>query len=262
MVSAKEIPPGGVGEVKATFRSKGYHGKVKKALTVETNDPDNPRVRLSLFGEVISEVMVTPRYINFRRVNRDKRPKPIKLEIKLREGKGLKIREVSADNPAILLKEEKSSENEARYAVSLAEKLPTGRLAGNILVKTNSKKAPKTKVPFYAFVEGRVKLSPQVLSFGVIRPGEPATREITLRGTGAKPFSVDRVKATTDAITSEVLPVERGKVYRLRVAYDPGDRTSGRVSERLTIFVGGDEEEVLEVPVYGTIHVAPKEKKP
>ncbi len=235
---------------------------MRKALTVETNDPDNPRVRLSLYGEVIAEVMVTPRYINFRNVNRDKRPKPIKLEIKLREGKGLKILKVSADNPAIVLKEEKRSENKAVYSVSLAEKLPTGRLTGSILVKTNSKKAPKTKVPFYAFVEGRVKLSPQLLSFGVIRPGETATREITLRGTGDNPFTVDRVQATTDALTSEILPVEKGKVYRLRVSYDPGDRTSGRVSERLTISVGGEEKEVLEVPVYGTIHVAPKVKKP
>ena len=62
MVTAKEIPPGGVGEVKITFRSKGYQGKTKKAVTVETDDPDNQRVRLSVSGEVVSEVTVQPRY--------------------------------------------------------------------------------------------------------------------------------------------------------------------------------------------------------
>ena len=69
---------------------------------------------------------------------------------------------------------------------------------------------------------------------------------------------MDRVKATTDALSSEVLPEKEGKAYRLRVTYDPGKRTKGRVSERLTIFVGGGEEEVIEVPVYGNIHQVQK----
>jgi len=260
LVSAKEIPPGGVGEVKASFRSKGYQGKVTKSLTVETNDPDNGKVRLSILGEVIAEVMVTPRHLNFRNVSKEALPKPIRLEVRLRKGKGLKIREVSADHPAIALKEEKRTENEATYSVSLVENVPTGRLTGKILIKTNSKKTPKTKVPFYAFVQGRVKLSPQMLSLGVIRPGEPSSRDLTLRGTGGAAFSVDRVKATTDAITSEILPEKVGESYRLRVTYDPGEKTHGRVSERLTIFVGGEEKEVLEVPVYGNIHRAPAKK--
>ena len=172
MVTAKEIPPGGVGEVKATFLSKGYQGKVKKSITVETNDPDNPQVKLSIYGEVITEVTVMPRYVNFRNVSRDRLPNPIQLEVRVREGEGLKIQQVNADNPSIVLKEEKRTENGATYAVSLAEKVPTGRLTGKILIKTNSKKSPETQVPFYAFVEGRVRLSPQMVSFGAIPPGE------------------------------------------------------------------------------------------
>jgi hypothetical protein len=260
LVTAKEIPPGGVGEIKASFRSKGFQGKVKKTVTVETNDPDNRHMRLSIMGHVVSEVMITPRYVNFRNVSKDSPPQPIRLEITLQEGKGLKIKEVSADNPSILLKEEESNENKAAYAVSLADKAPTGRLTGKILVKTNSRKVPKMQVPFYAFVQGRVKISPQLLSFGMVRPGEPLTRDITLTGTGDKGFSVDRVTATTDFITTEIVPKKEGKVCLVRVTYDPGEKTKGRISERLTIFVKGEEEEILEIPVYGTIH-KPREKK-
>ena len=258
MVTAKEIPPGGVGEVKITFRSKGYQGKTKKSVTVETNDPENQRVRLSVGGEVVAEVTVKPRYINFRNVTRESPPKPISLEISLREGKRLKIREVSVNTPSVVLQELEKTEGGARYSVSLAEKVPTGRLTGKIFVKTNSKKSPTTQVPLYAFVQGRVKVSPQLLSFGMIRPGEPSIREITLRGTGESGFSVDKVDATGDVITTEVLPENEGELYRIRVTYDPGDKTKGRVSERLTIHLGGGEEETLEVPVYGTIHQAPK----
>jgi hypothetical protein len=260
LVTAKEIPPGGVGEIKATFRSKGFQGKVKKTVTVETNDPEKARVRLSLMGGVVAEVMITPRYVNFRNVSKDKPPQPVPLVISLREGKGLKIQEVSVDNPSVVLKEEKKTENEVRYTVSLAEKVPTGRLTGKILVKTTSRKVPKMEVPFYAFVQGSVRITPQVLSLGMVRPGAVSTREITLTGTGDQGFSIDRVSATTDMITTEIVPKQDGKVYLVRVTYDPGDKTKGRISERLTIFVKGEEEEILEIPVYGTIH-KPREKK-
>jgi hypothetical protein len=258
LVTAKEIPPGGVGEVKVTFKSKGYQGKAKKSVTVESNDGENPRVRLSVGGQVISDVTVLPRYINFRNVPKDSPREPISLEIKLREGKGLKIREVSVNNPSVLLKELERTESGARYSVSLVEKVPTGRLTGKILVNTNCKKSPTVQVPVYAFVQGRVKVSPQMISFGMIRPGEPSVRDIVLRGTGDAGFTIDRVDATNDVITTDVLPEKEGKVYRLRVTYDPGNKTKGRVSERLTIHVAGEEEETLEVPVYGTIREPPK----
>ncbi len=261
MVTAKEIPPGGVGEIKATFQSKGTQGKVKKAITVETNDPKNARVRLSISGKVIADVMVTPRYINFRNVDKASLPAPLQLEVRVREKAGLKIQDVSVDNPYVVLEERKRSETEAKYSVSLAEKVPIGRLSGKIHIKTNSKKSPKMQVHCYAFVQGNVKLTPQVVSFGVIRPGQTSSREITLKGKAGESFSVDGVKATTDAITSEVLPGKEGESYRVRVTYDPGGKTKGRVSERLTILVKGKEEEVLEVPVYGNIHQVPMPKK-
>jgi len=260
LVTAKEIPPGGVGEVKVTFQSKGYQGKTKKSVTVESNDPENPRIRLSVGGEVVAEVTVLPRYVNFRNVRRDSPREPISLEIKLLEGKGLKIREVSVDNPSVLLKELERTESGALYSVSLVEKVPTGRLAGKILIETNSKKSPTVQVPVYAFVQGRVEVSPQMISFGMIRPGEPSVRDIVLRVTGDTRFTIDRVDVTSDVITTEVLPEKEGELYRLRVTYGPGKKTKGRVSERLTIHFSGEEEETLEVPVYGTIHVPPKKK--
>jgi hypothetical protein len=258
LVSAKEIPPGGVGEVKASFQSKGYQGKVQKAITVETNDPDNPRVRLSIAGEVVAEVAVTPRYVNFGNVGKGEPSQPISLEVELREDKQLKIREVSVDNPHFLLERKTGGDRRAVYDVSVAGNAPAGRLTGKIHVRTNSSKSPDTQVLCYAFVQGRVVVTPQILSFGLIRPGEPSSREITLRATGNRGFSVERIHASTEAIRSEIHPDPEGKVVRVRVTYDPGARTQGRVSETLKLFLGGGEEEVVEVPVHGTIHPAPE----
>jgi len=262
LVSAKEIPPGGVGEVKATFHSKGFQGRIKKTLIVETNDPENAGVRLSVAGEVISEITVTPRYVNFGNVSYDGAAKPIPLEIRLYEGRDLKIEEVSADNPLILLKEQKRTEKRFVYAVSLGENVPTGRLTGKITIRTDSRNSPKTEVPVYAFVQGRVQISPPLVSYGMIRPGEPSLREITLSATGDASFSVESVKSSADSVTTEIFPEKEGAIYRIRVTYHPGEEITGRVSERLTIFVGGEREEILEVPVYGNIHAGAKKEEP
>jgi hypothetical protein len=256
LVTAKEIPPGGVGEVKATFRSKGYQGQVKKTFTVETNDPDSQGVRLVLSGKVVSEVTVTPRYVNFGNVSREKLPPPKELEITFREGKDIELKEVRSESDSIVLTELKKRENGVVYRVSLAERLPVGRLTGRISVRTDSKKSPEIKVPFYAMVQGNVKITPQVISFGMVRPGKTSTRQLTLRKTGAVDFSVKRIKTTTDAVTTEVEEEKPGESYRVHVTYDPGERTEGRISERLSVFLepdGKEEEEILEVPIYGTI---------
>ena len=254
MVTTKDVPPGGVGEIKATFKSKGYQGKVKKAVTIETNDPDKRQVRLTLTGKVVADVTIEPRHLNFGSVNRNEPPKPVKLTIKLREGKGLRIKEVKSNNDALVLKEEKEDEKGAVYRVSLADKVPIGRLTGKITIKTNSDKSGKTQVPFYATVQGDVKASPQLLSFSRVSPGQPVTRNLILTPTGGKRFAVDRVEATADEITSRVVVEQEGEKTRIEVTFDPGSRKSGRIAEKLKIFVENGEEEILEVPVYGSIY--------
>ena len=256
MVTAKDLPPGGVGEIKATFRSKGYNGSVRKSFTVESNDPERSREKLTLTGTVVAEVTVTPRYLNFGNVSRDKPAKPVEMEVRLRDEKGLAIKDVRVEGDTVTLTPQGEKNGVHTYAVRLADKLPIGRVTGKILVETTSRKSPEVKVPFYAFVQGKVKVTPQLVSFGLIRPGQPSIRRINLISQDDDAFSVERVQASSDSLSTEIVTEKEGRHYEVVVTYDPGGKKKGRVSERLTIFLknGDQEEEVVEVPVYGTIH--------
>jgi len=53
LVSNDEIAPGDSAEIKATFRSKGFSGKVEKKIYVDTNDPAHYRITYKIKGEVI-----------------------------------------------------------------------------------------------------------------------------------------------------------------------------------------------------------------
>ena len=58
----EKLQPRETTKLKATFNSKGKHGKQKKYINIFTNDKDNPRYRLVILATVISksEVGSTP----------------------------------------------------------------------------------------------------------------------------------------------------------------------------------------------------------
>ncbi len=49
----KEYKPGEKGTIPVKFKGKGYHGRVTKAITVQSNDPKNRSFRLLLTGEIM-----------------------------------------------------------------------------------------------------------------------------------------------------------------------------------------------------------------
>ncbi len=52
LVSDKEIPPNKNGEVKVTFNTRGYGGKVSKYIYIESNDPDQPTKQLTVIASI------------------------------------------------------------------------------------------------------------------------------------------------------------------------------------------------------------------
>lgn len=50
-----ELKPGESTNIKVTFNSKGRSGKQTKIITVETYDPHNPAIKLTLTGNVVKK---------------------------------------------------------------------------------------------------------------------------------------------------------------------------------------------------------------
>ncbi len=65
VLSTGSIPPGGEGEVKAVFNTRGRKGISSKRITVFSNDPDNPKFNLTIKGEILVDIEVTPSSISF-----------------------------------------------------------------------------------------------------------------------------------------------------------------------------------------------------
>ncbi len=252
MVTEEKVPPGGTGEIKATFHTKGFQGDVKKGLTVESNDPENGLVRLTIGGKVVSEVAVDPRYLDWETLRPGDSPRPKKLSIRFLKGRGLRLEKIQSESPSVVLTKKSEDENRAVYSVALAEDLPTGRFTGRITIRSNSERVPEVHVPFQGQVQGNVKVIPHILSLGKITPGKVLTRHLRVSKTGKQDFTVQKVKATTEAIATEIHEEKEGERYRIQVTYTPGSEAQGRIAERITILLNDGKETFLEVPLYGT----------
>lgn len=53
LLSSDRIKPGDTGELKVSFDSSGYKGKIEKSIYFHSNDPDNPVVQLIIKSVVL-----------------------------------------------------------------------------------------------------------------------------------------------------------------------------------------------------------------
>jgi hypothetical protein len=71
MMSNDHIPPGGTGALSISFDPRKFSGKVEKALSFRTNDPDAARNHLSFTANILKVLTVEPDYLVFPRIFAD-----------------------------------------------------------------------------------------------------------------------------------------------------------------------------------------------
>ncbi len=68
LISRDKLKPGEKGEIKATFNSRGFQGKVTKFITVYSNDPKNSYKQLKIKAEVLvpprPKIRLIPNYVD------------------------------------------------------------------------------------------------------------------------------------------------------------------------------------------------------
>lgn len=148
-VSRDTIPPGESGVITVVFETRKYHGRHTKSVFVETNDPDEPEVELSISGMIKTEVAVVPQFVFFGDVEKGNR---ITKEINLIQIGDEKLRLEKAEPSSKYLTARISRLMDDRnqgftISVSLGTDMPVGKFAEVITLYTNLKKHRKIDVP-------------------------------------------------------------------------------------------------------------------
>ncbi len=148
------IPPGGEASIRARLDLRGRNGFQNKTITVESNDPETPRLMLQLKGTAVQALRAEPSSLFFGRIG----PGGARSRtFDIISGQGpIQITSYRADNPGLVLSavpaEPGSDGGRHRFVLALDPALPEGSINGTAFVKTDMAGQPEISIPVAAYV--------------------------------------------------------------------------------------------------------------
>ena len=167
LLSEKTIPPKGEGEIKATFDVGGRRGEQNYSVSVYSNDPVTPVVKLQVKGFLSAEpiktrIVIFPPSINFGEVNKGTVLSK-KTQILEPEDEQINIDKIELSSKYLSVKispkENKSYKGiEKDYRsfeleVTLNADSPEGKLEEKITLYTTNEEHPTIEIPVYALIK-------------------------------------------------------------------------------------------------------------
>lgn len=150
--SSPVIQPGKSGEIKITFDSTNFSGKVSKTVFLDTNDPKSPAVTLTLTGSITEEIQIAPRQLNLGQTKIGT-PKEVTISVTNRGNKPLKL--VSAKSPisqvvARIRKDQLKPGESGIIDVTVTPRAEDRMLSGYLFITTDNPQKSEITVPLYA----------------------------------------------------------------------------------------------------------------
>jgi hypothetical protein len=257
----KTIPPGGTLELGATFNSTSRRGKQHKSVYVMSNDPTQPKLKLSFEAEVALLFEMRPRGALALRQVRRGQTADRHIDVVLAEGREkLSIDAVEIEDHLPLRHyieplESRLGEGQ-RISFVVDDYAAMGRLSGKITVKlTVDGIHREVTLVMNGLVVGDLNIQPALVDQTrqkLLRGQRLAP--VTLRSTDSHPFEILRADAgpyldlTIDPDTPGVPKTE----YRLRTTIRE-DAPTGPFAAELVVYTSSVDQPVMTVPIFGVV---------
>ncbi|MFQ5590854.1 MAG: redoxin family protein, partial [Phycisphaerae bacterium] len=244
----KVIQPGGSGEFPFSINSKKLRGKYEKSISVQTDDPITPTVRLKLRGVCNRYVDVVPTNANFGKVAFDEPHKRV-LKITNNTDKPLELELDKTEEGEFKFKiVEKIPGKNYELHVSMEPPYKAGRQQARLVLKTNFEQQSEIRTAASATIPNRLDVQPPTVTLGITRVDKAYKRPIRFYNYGKN--SVKVLEATCDdpAVGLEVQERSAGRSYIITLDIPKGymPPPTGRT---ITIKTDDQEQPFVKVPL-------------
>lgn len=159
----KLIHPGEQITVQVCLMLKGRAGGQHKRVTIESNDPDHPRLVLSLIGVAVAEVELKPDRIYWGNLPSDAAQVKT-VDIRFDESAPGQVTGAGVNSPAFAVDLETNKPGRAyRIRIRPVPPLAFGRFATNVWITTDAPRYPQLSVPMQGRVVGDIYTVPDEL---------------------------------------------------------------------------------------------------
>ncbi|MDO8632039.1 MAG: DUF1573 domain-containing protein, partial [Phycisphaerales bacterium] len=258
----KTIAPGETGEFPFSLASNKLRGHFEKSITISSNDPVTPDLRLRLKGEVKRYVEVTPPSANFARIT-SQEPQERIVNLTNNTDNPLKLTlEQPADSKFKAELVEKTPGKQFDLRISAVPPFEPGNLRSTITLKTNIPEQNEVTVDVNGIVPARLEVQPSVVIVNQPR-GEDTTgvsRVVRFTNYGKNPVKVLEATVDDPAVTVNVSERKAGESYTVQVQMPAGYQPPA-TGKSITLKTDDTEQPIITVPIQGSAIAQNKLKK-
>lgn len=220
-VKPNVLKPGEKGELVFTLNVAGVRGHTEKLITVPSNDPDNPQVRLTLKADVKQIFEANPQQVLLGDMLQGSVTN-FTIQLKRTDGQKLVITKTETSGSAVeaQLQPVENAPDQMQLLVKVNGQGAPRRLAEWVRVYADEATAPTLHISLYGRLIGDITLTPEALFWGIPnvenwpgpQPDLMTTRRLVVAVT--KPDQKLEVKNPTCSLSGvqlELQPVEAGR---------------------------------------------------
>lgn len=254
------IAPGETGKIHAELDTTDFAGGISKGLTVFTNDPENPRLVLTMKANVEPHVYLRPGFARFVQTEAAEAGSVQQL-IFTDDFDQLKILDVKSPYPFVEVSHRLATEEEReemgkgpQYVVTVTlnyGEAPVGALAEYVRLKVNHPDQDEVSIPVSGFVRPMVVVTPDRADLGSIAPDEGGVDVgFVLKNYANENLKVEFEDSTVPGATAEVEEVEEGRQFRVMVKL-PAEMPKGDFDGVVRLKTDHPKKPIIEIPLSG-----------
>jgi hypothetical protein len=232
------IAPGQEGKITLEVVGAKVSGSFSKNATVHSNDPDHPRLTISIAGQIMHYVDVQPDRVYLRGMYGETVSKEVTI-VSNEKKKDFQIVDVSSNIDDKMTYRVEPDAEPGHYKIKLFKnpKLPTLNTWGSLTIKTNSEKTPEKIIQVNVVTRGAIVCQPTTLNFGAVRAGavlgaQGIEKELTVFKVKGD-FNITDITFSSDRYHASVEALEDGKKYKVLVGFRPAADQQSYVDEMI-----------------------------
>ena len=250
-LSDPTIPPGKTLQMKVQVAIPKKEGNIEQFVRLQTNDPNQPTFELKVKAIVYLPVTVIPSRLYLGKIPLGTpATRIIEMEYSSERTKILGLRASSDVVHTRLLDENR------RLEVSVKPQT-LGFLSETLFIDyLNESEKLVLEIPVQGEVTGDYEVSSKNIFFGIVNlnaKGNNLSREVIITATGNQPLKVLSTESQSSQILTEIIPLEEGRRYKLRISLHSVEQTHGLLKGVVKVYTNSQLQKKLEIPVYAHI---------
>jgi len=252
------LAPGATTQMRVTLQTLSFSGDVVKQITLHTNDPGAPQATITLKAHVRPRLDVRPTQVDFGSVPVGESPvRTVTLKAARRDSLVVDSLLFPADYVRARLEQATIADSVViQLHLELRPDAPAGPFRETGRIITNQTTAPRVPIHLRGQVRGFFTVSPPALSYGLVRSDRGKSQKAVLTGAGDGHHRVTGADCPHPDVACQVVTVEEGRRYEVRVTLQPGI-AAGMLQTEVVISTDDPAQPQIPLELRGSVRAVP-----